>query len=89
MTAFSMLLLTRVAKTKTPESAWELVSRLTTACPVNEFVVLIEKPNTSPIVHAVGAFHKIDQERAQQVVKEFLEEKLSESATFQMELRPR
>jgi hypothetical protein len=72
-----MLLLNRITKTRTADAAWDLADRLTKACPFNEFVVVIEERGGGPVVHAVGAFHPIDQVKAKEVVRGFVEEKLA------------
>lgn len=60
----------RVAKTRTQETAWELVELLKEACTHNQFVVVLRGPDSGCEVVPMGAFHPLDREVAKQVVAE-------------------
>jgi hypothetical protein len=65
-----------VAKTKTQETAWELIELLKVACPHNEWVVVLRGPPGSGCeVVPLCAFHPDDREAAKQVVAEFAKKK--------------
>lgn len=72
----------RVAKTKSLKTAWELIERLQSVCPCNEFVVVLRGPEASPEIHPVGAFHPTDKANAKDAVKAFGVERQRELGSF-------